>query len=258
MLSGSGCGDLEVFEDRVVEFDAGVPSHPVEWFGLLASPGLDAGVAVQLVLPGGVLGDVGDPQSIRRRPGELPDNQVGRGRDAGREVADLADWQAVPAGPTHQHRDGVVADLDNVAVQLFGADSVRPADAAEAGVHIVIRSQYAALTAQEQPAWEQHDTRVPAVSRCEKAARTNRKGDGEDRPAGLAPQTSDDSWDGAVGPSRHPGRSSDLYDDHADVDSDRLRRLGDAQFLGGRRRHRRTDARHLPRARLRGGSWDSG
>jgi hypothetical protein len=66
--------------------------------------------AVELALPGGMLGDVGDPEAVRIISVELAlDEVVGRGH-VGDPAEPRASCEALDSGPRHKHLDGAVAD----------------------------------------------------------------------------------------------------------------------------------------------------
>jgi hypothetical protein len=77
-----------------------------------------------------VLGDVGDPQLVRGGSAESSVDEIGRGGDPGRPIADPTVGQPLEPGPLHEHRDSVVTDHDALAVQELGADPVGAVDPA--------------------------------------------------------------------------------------------------------------------------------
>ena len=71
-----------------------------------AGKGVQDHGAVHLSFPCGVLGDIGDPQLIGLRPGELPVHQVGRGGRLVLRAAAPVTGQALNPGQAHQPPGG--------------------------------------------------------------------------------------------------------------------------------------------------------
>jgi hypothetical protein len=79
--------------------------------------------AVQLAFPGGVLGDVGHPQLVGRRPVELALDQVSGGRDVGLATEALArSWQPTQPVQAHDLADRLAVNDHALAIDQFGVD----------------------------------------------------------------------------------------------------------------------------------------
>ena len=75
---------------------------------------------------GRVFGDVGDPQLVGRRAGEVPFDEIRRSRCLMGRSTPLGAGQTLQAGSGHEHLDGVMPDGDTHPEGQIGVDSSSP------------------------------------------------------------------------------------------------------------------------------------
>jgi hypothetical protein len=98
------------------------------------------GDEVQPPLPGPEVGDVGNPEHVRRLGPELPRDEVIRDPDAGnpdRRLALPAADQPRQAGLAHQPLDAFLADVGAVREPQLGVDAPRAVDATTIAVDLL-------------------------------------------------------------------------------------------------------------------------
>jgi hypothetical protein len=83
-----------------------------------------------------VLGDVGDPQLVRRWAGEVAIDEIHRGRGVVTRAGPSMIRQALDPGAAHEQRDRAVPDDDAPAQRQLGVHPWGAVDAERRGVHL--------------------------------------------------------------------------------------------------------------------------